>query len=673
MKLIENTNTIEQIGQVTHENEFKMKSSRKAFQILSDLYSDKPLAIVRELGCNASDSMVASGKKDQPFHIHLPNTLEPWLTIQDFGTGISHENIYNIYATYFESTKTNTNDQVGCLGLGSKSPFCYTDAFSVTSIHQGEKRTYNAFFNQHNTPAIALVSTENTSESNGVSIKIPVKKDDFDNFRDATFKAFRFFPVKPTITGGKIEWNIETPMFKGEGWESYADSKKDWNSSYAIMGGVNYPINNYKLDSKYRDMLYKANLVLHFKMGEIDFTPSRESISYCPATIKALNDKLDAVQKDFVKRLNEMLTEKENIFDALQMVNVLQSRFAYIQGMKVDKMIWKGQDITSPLDYIKGITKTKIVNGIADDPIPCITYNKPSYYKTKITENHYPSMDRNTTWYYNDEVKGGISRVKTYVRENEDTRISVFSKKAYDKLVASGFPANTFKPVSDLPKPQPKARKARNGNVVQRVKGQFNIYLIGEMDKKAWEGEVFEQQEPKYYIVKNKENWEFSIAVKGLEKTLNEKGHLARLIEFMEIDKDDVVMVSENNVKHLPTTCIEFTKWVNDNINIKIDKEGLATCYHYRKDVIETLTKHDKFKKLPADNEFKTFINKISDCLAKNLKFTKIDCFLKDSYNMRSGNPIKYKGSKVLELIISRVGTYNWSVDEMLLIVENLK
>jgi hypothetical protein len=193
------------------------------------------------------------------------------------------------------------------------------------------------------------------------------------------------------------------------------------------------------------------------------------------------------------------------------------------------------------------------------------------------------------------------------------------------------------------------------------------------MDKKAWEGEVFEQQEPKYYIVKNKENWEFSIAVKGLEKTLNEKGHLARLIEFMEIDKDDVVMVSENNVKHLPTTCIEFTKWVNDNINIKIDKEGLATCYHYRKDVIETLTKHDKFKKLPADNEFKTFINKISDCLAKNLKFTKIDCFLKDSYNMRSGNPIKYKGSKVLELIISRVGTYNWSVDEMLLIVENLK
>jgi uncharacterized protein (UPF0128 family) len=673
MKLIENTNTIEQIGQVTHENEFKMKSSRKAFQILSDLYSDKPLAIVRELGCNASDSMTASGKKDQPFHIHLPNSLEPWVTIQDFGTGISHENIYNIYATYFESTKTNTDDQVGCLGLGSKSPFCYTDAFSVTSIHQGKKSTYNAFFNQHNTPAIALVSKENTTEANGVSIKIPVKKEDFDNFRDATFKAFRFFSVKPTITGGKIEWNIETPMFKGEGWESYADSKKEWNGSYAIMGGVNYPINNYKLDSKYRDMLYKANLVLHFKMGEIDFTPSRESISYCPATIKALNDKLEMVQKDFVKRLNQMLAEKDSIFDALQMVNVLQSRFAYIQGMKVEKMIWKGQDITSPIDYIKGITKSKVTNSVSLDPIPCITYHKPSYYKTKIHENHNPSMDRNVVWYYNDGILGGLTRVRNFVRDNEDTKISLFSKMAYDKLIASGFPAESFKPVSDLPKPQPKARKTRNGQVVQRVKGQFNIYFIGDLEKKAWEGEVYEQHEPKYYIVKNKENWEFSMNVKGLEKTLNEKGHLYRLFEFMGITSNDVVMVADNNVKHLPTTCVEFTKWVNDNINIKIDNVGIATCYHYRKDVIDALTKHDKFKKLPSTNEFKTFINKISDCLAENMKFTKIDSFIKNGYSMRSGNPIKYKGNKVLELIISRVGTYNWSVDEMLLIVENLK
>ena len=144
MIIKDQTNSIEQIGNVTEESQFKIKVSPKAFQILSSLYSDKPLAIVRELGCNAMDSHVASGQSNRPLHVHLPNTLEPWLTIQDFGTGISHENIYKIYTEYFNSTKTNTNDQVGMLGLGSKSPFCYTDNFTITSIFQGVKRIYNA-------------------------------------------------------------------------------------------------------------------------------------------------------------------------------------------------------------------------------------------------------------------------------------------------------------------------------------------------------------------------------------------------------------------------------------------------------------------------------------------------------------------------------------------------
>ena len=673
MKLIENTNTVEQIGQVTQENEFKMKSSRKAFQILSDLYSDKPLAIVRELGCNASDSMVASGKKDRPFHIHLPNTLEPWITIQDYGTGISHENIYNIYATYFESTKTNTDDQVGCLGLGSKSPFCYTDAFTVTSIHEGVKRTYNAFFNQHNTPAIALVSTENTTDENGVAIKIPVKASDFEDFKTATFKAFRFFSVKPTITGGKIEWNIESPMFKGDGWESYADSKKDWNGSFAIMGGVNYPINSYKLDGKYRDMLHKANLVLHFKMGEIDFTPSRESISYCPATIKALNDKLEMVQEDFKKRLTEMLAEKTNIYDALHMVQTLHNQFAYIQGMKIEKLMWKGMDISNPSGFIISVIKGNVVNHISDDPTPCITYSKPSYYRTKINENHNVQMGRNITWYYHDDIKGGISRIRHHVRTNEDTKACVFSSKAYDKMVANGFPKESFLPVSSLPKPIPASRKGRT-TTTQRVKGQFNLYYLGDLDKKGWDAEVFDAQTPKFYLVKPKENYDINFQVKGLQKPVDDKHDLYRVMQFMGLDYKDVVMVSENNVKNLSDTCVEFIEWINDNIKIDIDKEGLATCYHYNQSTIQNIVKHGKFMSLAKDNEFKVFVNKVNDCMEKYYKYKGIDGLLFDGHSFRSNTSIKYAGSnKAISLLLSRIGTYNWSIDEVLLLVENLK
>lgn len=237
MKLNTNTNTIERIGNVTEEAQFRMKTSQKAFQILSDLYSDKPLAVVRELGCNAADSMTAAAKANQPFNIHLPNSLEPWLTIQDFGTGISHNDIYDIYTVYFASTKTNSNSQIGCLGLGSKSPFCYTDNFSVTSIVNGEKRIYNAYFNESGTPAIALMSTDITNEKNGVAIQIPVKSGDFNDFIEAVKKAFRFFDVKPTITGGKIEWDASNPMFQADDWAFYDRMADRYHGeSFAIMG-----------------------------------------------------------------------------------------------------------------------------------------------------------------------------------------------------------------------------------------------------------------------------------------------------------------------------------------------------------------------------------------------------------------------------------------------------
>jgi len=68
--------TLETIGTIQDEAQFKMRTSQKAFQILSSLYSDKALAIVRELGCNAMDSHIASGQPTRPFHIHIPNALE---------------------------------------------------------------------------------------------------------------------------------------------------------------------------------------------------------------------------------------------------------------------------------------------------------------------------------------------------------------------------------------------------------------------------------------------------------------------------------------------------------------------------------------------------------------------------------------------------------------------
>ena len=155
--------------------EFRIRNSAKAFSILSSgLYSNKIRAIIRELSCNAVDSHVAAGKESTPFDIHLPNSLEPWFSIRDYGTGLSHDQVTNIYTTYFESTKTDSNAFIGALGLGSKSPFSYTDNFTVTANKDGSKRIYTAFINEQGVPSIALMTDNDTDEPNGVEVQFSV-------------------------------------------------------------------------------------------------------------------------------------------------------------------------------------------------------------------------------------------------------------------------------------------------------------------------------------------------------------------------------------------------------------------------------------------------------------------------------------------------------------------
>lgn len=658
MKIADSNITIEQIGNITDTSSFKMKSSRKAFQILSDLYSDKALAIVRELGCNATDSMIVAGKKDQPFHIHLPNTLEPWLTIQDYGTGITHENIYAIYATYFESTKTNSNEQIGCLGLGSKSPFCYTDNFSVISITDGIKRTYNAYFGADGCPTIALMNQSPTNESSGLAVQIPVKQQDFSTFHEAVSKAFRFFDVKPIITGGTITWLNEKPMFEGEGWRSY--EKFGYGEAFAIMGGVTYPINIYKVGDKYHDLLRKGGLVLYFNMGEVDFTPSRESLSYCDMTINALNSKLEFVMQDFQARINEILASKDDILEALRMVVALNHKFPYINGLSVNKgLMWRGIDVSDPTGYVR-----KLANPTGEN----ITFYKTSYYKQKISTSN--QIDLGGMWVVVDEERGAMPRIREWCKNNPEKKLTKFSVIAQKTLIDKGFPAESFVSIQTLPKPQ-RTIRTRNGSTrttTKRERGVFNVYEIGNTDNITWESYQIDSTQPnanipKYYIVKDN-GWEFDIKVEG--RNIFTKKHLYDIIRFMGLTTSDVVMVGERNLKYM-TDSIPFQDYIDSNFEYEYDADNIATAINSPY-AIKTLVEDKAYKALP-NNEFKKYVDSVWNIVQKYNKYKYVSFLYCDK---KDGKPLTYKGScQVTKLLVDKMD--NWRISEVCLIANLLK
>ena len=301
--------------------EFRIRNSAKAFSILSSgLYSNKIRAIVRELSCNAVDSHVAAGKESTPFDIHLPNSLEPWFSIRDYGTGLSHDQVTNIYTTYFESTKTDSNAFIGALGLGSKSPFSYTDNFTVTANKDGSKRIYTAFINEQGVPSIALMTDNDTDEPNGVEVQFSVNdRYDFGKFAQEAQFVYTYFKLRPVVSGSSgfkftdINY-VDKDIIPG----AHVTKTVYRSGSVAIMGNIAYPIDIPNSDKSFTDTLrnmLNCNLELHFGIGELDFQASREGLSYIPSTTEAIKRKLEAVSAQLSVRLGDEANKITNLWE----------------------------------------------------------------------------------------------------------------------------------------------------------------------------------------------------------------------------------------------------------------------------------------------------------------------------------------------------------------------
>lgn len=319
MRLHTDTVHVERSG-VLPEKVFNVKMTAKAFDILSSgLYTDPIRAIVRELSCNAYDAHVAAGKANVPFEIHLPTHLEPWFAIKDFGTGLSHEDLMTTYTTYFESTKTESNDYIGALGLGSKSPFSYTDAYTVTSRHNGKRRVYSIFFNEERLPSVALLAEDDTDEENGLEVNIAIKRDDFSKFITQVQSAFTYFKVKPRITGSASFYGFESlpqTAYSGDRWVVY--KKEGWRdgSFTAVQGQVPYRVNIQQLANSMPapvvEFLKKLNVVAFFDIGELEVAANREEIRYDARSVQALCTRIAGVRSKFIEQLEKQANEVTN-------------------------------------------------------------------------------------------------------------------------------------------------------------------------------------------------------------------------------------------------------------------------------------------------------------------------------------------------------------------------
>jgi hypothetical protein len=303
MKISDTSDTVVERNGIADEGAFGIIFNAKMATVLSDgLYSDKIQSIIREISCNAVDSHVEAGYPSRPIEVHLPNSLEPWFHVRDFGIGLNHKQVQTIYTMYGASTKTTSNDFTGCLGLGSKSPFSYTDAFDVVARKDGVERHYSMFRNEKGMPSSALLLEQPTNEENGVTVKVPVKNEDTRRFVEKAGMVYQWFDTKPMITGASnYQVYQHTVLYGDKHWELRKKNNDYYNQisnrPMAIMGRVAYPINPNSitnLNSNQRTVL-ELPITLKFDIGDLEVAASREQLGYDDRTQANIRRAVDVV------------------------------------------------------------------------------------------------------------------------------------------------------------------------------------------------------------------------------------------------------------------------------------------------------------------------------------------------------------------------------------------
>lgn len=326
------TEQSEIISSSSNREDFKIKSSAKSFQILSNnLYSDKIKAVCREYLCNAIDAHKLNGNTN-PFKITFPyaDGLEENLlwSVRDFGPGLSEEDIQRLFCTYFSSSKDDSNEFTGALGLGCKSGFAYATSFYVTSWNNGTESKY-IMNSENGIPSCFKLYSKESSEPSGLCVEIPVEDTDITEFKNCTYQVLAVFPenlIQKDILEVIDSFTSITPLEGSSGMIMDCDRIKP--DLYALMGNVLYPIDFQKIGSELRNKLHlhlcnkifswKSSLVVNFEIGELDIAPSREQLSYDPETIKALNDKIEGLINWYMSKTFESEEfKKAKLFDSL--------------------------------------------------------------------------------------------------------------------------------------------------------------------------------------------------------------------------------------------------------------------------------------------------------------------------------------------------------------------
>lgn len=411
------------------EGQFYLANAARVIKTVIDgLYSNKIRAPIREYCTNAYDAHIQAGKVHEPFTVQLPTRLDPIFRVRDYGRGLTHREVFEIFTGLGLSTKDDTNEQVGMLGYGAKSAFAYTNTFWIGAYDGKTKRLYDAYIGQDGVPRIKYNGEVPCTAPSGLEIGFAVKLEDVSTFnKEAEFVLMGFDPM-PEILGGENFTNPENfeVLEQGKGWKLYVPqppyyrqepNRAPIKSLHARQGCVLYPIESNVLgNDTYIERLHRLSLVVDFEIGDLNVSDSRESLGYDRRTIQNIRKRLHEVLEDIQNHIqNKLETEAQTLWEAFCLTKRIRDNNSLVAVLG-SQLNWRDK----PVPDVIALTMTGPVLG-CDISLDRLVRLKSPRFKS---EKHIYVRSQNTTFLVEETDKKLYrvnERVKKWANEKKDS------------------------------------------------------------------------------------------------------------------------------------------------------------------------------------------------------------------------------------------------------------
>ena len=422
------------VSQETVNMSLDLDSANMLMQMLSkNLYSDGIGSSIRETVSNALDSH-RKANVDKPiivsFYKNDDDNYE--FTVEDFGTGLDHDDVTNIISKYGKSTKRLDANALGMFGLGFKSPLAYSSSFYFVCRKAGIERKYMMYEGDEENKIDPLY-TQPTTEPNGVKIIIPVKYNDRWEFLNKMKEQLAYFEGVYFYTknvGDTIDNDFKiyrNPIFQK------SDLATD-SSLHICLDNVYYPLDFTKLGIP----RLKYGVALRFDLTEGLFpTPNREAIRYTQESKKVILNKLELFADYMIDKYNESVLVTDNV-KAIFNYYSSQARWVVIEG--------ETYDIVSLLPYSKKIIAKPKLNGVDLIDLKRLSQLKSHIFSeyslkyvlqnNRFSENknswrgqltHYDFENYNKMYLYSERI-GNLKKIFIKEKSSSSLRIA-FAKK----------------------------------------------------------------------------------------------------------------------------------------------------------------------------------------------------------------------------------------------------